>query len=250
MRYHIFIWVAILLAICGCAMVQPSSKPKESAVFQASADVHFLQKSWWYARFRIEWPEDAEPFWHTDLMIAHQVVAPVLKQYQDFINLWRFHRRAARDQTGHQFSFIFYAGPEIADQVYNCLELNSVLKLMRETGLIIEVIYNDFDGNTRSEISSTSDPHWSETIRNAWPYFIMGTSNMWLHMIGDISSQMADCLDTDTTTIEKLQMHYQKVNKTINMQWRNQGNHALLHHLNALFGYQPVVVNEKREMIF
>jgi hypothetical protein len=32
--------------------------------------------------------------------------------------------------------------------------------------------------------------------------------------------------------------------------WRGNAQHAWLHHLNALFGYQPVLIREQRLMRF
>lgn len=32
--------------------------------------------------------------------------------------------------------------------------------------------------------------------------------------------------------------------------WQNEGRHAFLHHLNALFGYEPILIIEKRPMRF
>ena len=58
---------------------------------------------WRHARFRLKWPEGEEPAWHWDLAIARDVVAPVLNAHGHRIRLWRFHRRAARDNAGHRF---------------------------------------------------------------------------------------------------------------------------------------------------
>ena len=38
----------------------------------------------------------------------------------------------------------------------------------------------------------------------------------------------------------ELLAHYRRVDTKLNSQWRDYGQHAYLHHLNAIFGYQPV----------
>jgi hypothetical protein len=39
---------------------------------------------------------------------------------------------------------------------------------------------------------------------------------------------------------DELLAHYRGVDEELNRQWRDFGQHAYLHHLSALFGYQPV----------
>jgi hypothetical protein len=40
------------------------------------------------------------------------------------------------------------------------------------------------------------------------------------------------------------------VDEVVEEMWRQEGSHAFLHHLNAIFGYEPVVVYERRLMNF
>ena len=89
---------------------------------------------WWYARFRMKWPENTEPSWHIDLLVAHKIIAPVLYGNMADISLWRFHRRAARDAEGHQFSVTFYSSPETADQIFSSLKADKFLKKIKAFG--------------------------------------------------------------------------------------------------------------------
>ena len=108
-------WIYRLLSICmagilalfvlaGCGAHAPVKTP---AAGSQITKIDGQAINWWYVRFRLVWPDEEEPDWSLDALIAHQIVAPVLEQYDDQIQLWRFHRRAARDSSGHQFSFIF-----------------------------------------------------------------------------------------------------------------------------------------------
>jgi len=102
-----------------------------------------VTKAWWYMRFRIKWPENSEPSWHIDLMLAHKILAPVLRGQQSCIDFWRFHRRAARDEEGHQLSLACYCTPDAAEQIYNSIKSDPFLKRIKRAGLIIQDIYDD-----------------------------------------------------------------------------------------------------------
>jgi hypothetical protein len=234
-----------ILAIAGCATtierkaVQTIEPPPAEIASSAG---------WWYARFRMQWPPEEEPSWHTDLLIAHKIVAPVLLQYKDRIRLWRFHRRAARDEVGHQFSFIFYASAETAYQVFDRLRSNALLTEMAYAGRVIEKMYDNPDRIAKPQIKDTSDPNWPSSIQKSWPYFIMGVSQMWLNLIAETVADMpaADAL----LSLDEYEEFYKEVNATITSLWENNGRHAYLHHLNALFGYKPVTFYEKRMLTF
>jgi hypothetical protein len=204
--------------------------------------------AWWYARFRVDWPEDADPAWHTDVLLAHRVVKPVLDQHRQDISLWRFHRRAARDGAGHQFSFIFFASPETATRVYSAISDHPTLQLARSSGRIIAVISDDTAIVSRPAIADTSDPAWSAPLRQAWPHYMMGASQTWL----DLISAMAYSEPNPEVlyTFAELDHHYAGINASITTLWQNEGRHAFLHHLNALFGYEPIVIIERRHMRF
>jgi hypothetical protein len=199
-------------------------------------------QGWWYARFRITWPENTEPSWHIDLLIADKIIAPVLSEHNEILTLWRFHRRAARDQEGHQFSFTFYASPSTAEQVFSDLKSSSLLKKMKHAGLIIKDIYDDTNRITASEISDTSDGNWAPVIKKSWPYFIMGVCQMWLTLVTEVADDLPDI--KQNAALSKLILRYRQINETVKSLWREQGSHALLHHLNAIFGYEPVLVRE------
>jgi hypothetical protein len=198
-------------------------------------------KGWWYARFRIKWPENSEPSWHTDLFLAHKIIAPVLKKYNHEISLWRFHRRAARDTEGHQFSLTFYSTPGTAKQIFNTLSSDKLLKKVKKAGLIQD-IYEDPEKNIAPNVLDTSDSHWSLPLRKTWPFFIMGVCQMWLSLIAEISDGIPK--KQKNSSPDKILGFYIQVNETMKLLWRDEGCHALLHHLNAIFGYEPLFVRE------
>ncbi len=206
-----------------------------------------VPKAWWYARFQINWPEVIEePAWSVDLLLAREIVAPVLVQFRNDIVLWRFHRRAGRDKAGHRFSFIFYSQPEVARKIYAALKANPLLNEMKEVGLIVDDSYDDTKEITRPGIESTSDRSWSLPLQKSWPYFIMGVSESWL----DLVSQLAAAAPDKPSGLEQMVEYYQEISLVADKTWAKEGGHAYLHHLNAIFGYVPVDLRKKGQMRF
>ena len=206
------------------------------------------QTGWWSASFRINWPPDTEASWHLDLLVAHQIILPVLQQHPTDIALWRFHRRAARDDAGHRFSFIFYAPQSSAYTIFEKLIDDPLLNQMRFSGLIVEERYDDPNYVTKPNIEDTSDSHWSPVVQKNWPYYIMGVSQMWINMITSVAGELPDL--NQYSSITEVEEFYQRVNTRLTEIWQREGRHAYLHHLNALFGYKPLIYYEKRYLIF
>jgi hypothetical protein len=204
--------------------------------------------AWWYARFRIEWPPDLEPAWHTDLLIAHRVVKPAIERHWRDIPLWRFHRRAARDEAGHQFSFIFFAPADAARRIYAELSAHPLLGQAAAAGRSIGLACDDPATVSRPGVDGTSDPAWSGPLRQAWPFYMLGASRMWLELISAVVAD--DDGSTPQPSYDELDSRYAEANSAITGLWQTEGRHAFLHHLNALFGYEPITIIERRQMRF
>jgi len=200
------------------------------------------EKGWWYARFRMRWPEKTEPAWHIDPLIAHKIIAPLINSYANDIAFWRFHRRAARDAEGHQFSFTFYASQEIAKRIFQALQSNILLKKLKKAAIISSDVYDDTRSISVPNIEDTSDGNWKAPIRKSWPFFIMGVCQMWLSLIDEVAESISQ--KQTPSSPKKVLSFYEQVNQGIKILWQEQGCHSLLHHLNAIFGYEPVLVRE------
>ena len=204
--------------------------------------------SWWYARFRMNWPPDTDPIWYMDLYLAHQVIMPLLQAHQKDLHLWRFHRRAARDGAGRQFSFIFYASSRTARSIFQTLQSDPMIVNMKFAGVIDDIVYDDPTKLTRPNIEDTSDKNWPVSIQKTWPYYIMGVSQMWLNLIAQLAD--VNMKSGSPSSIKEIETFYRQVNDTMTDLWQNQGRHAFMHHLNALFEYKPLIYWEKRQMTF
>ncbi len=229
-----------LIAVCTILSSCSTTTGQQQQILSEQPKTLSTNKNWWYARFLINWPEDKSPNWHIDVLLADKVIRPVLLQNRAQIKLWRFHRRAGR-KWGHIFSFIFYAEPKVAKRIYQDIGENTVLFELLDDGVVERYTTEDLTNLKRPNIEDTSDKHWNKIIQKSWPYYIMGVSEMWLDMI--------DLLVTfNNEKQEPLQEHYLHIHEAITKLWENEGGHAFLHHLNALFAYQPVAITERRLM--
>ncbi len=237
--------IALVLVIAGCSSLQrvrpQPIKPLKPAALPAG-------DGWWYARFRLNWPADTEPVWYLDLFIAHQVISPLLKQHRNEILLWRFHRRAARDTGGRQFSFIFYSTAATAAKIFAAIDADGQIKALKAAGAIDRVICDRPTDITRPNIEDTSDRSWPPAIQKSWPYYIMGASQMWLNLIAETAAR--DLPDPPPSSLPAIEAFYQKVDQTVTDLWQQQGRHAFMNNLNELFGYKPLIYWQKQYMKF
>jgi hypothetical protein len=237
--------ILFIMVIAGCAT---TGSAKLTETIAPPPQEIAAAVGWWFAQFRLRWPAEEQVSWHLDLLIAHKIVAPVLAQYKDAIRLWRFHRRAVRDDAGHQFSFIFYASAKAAYQVFDMLRANEMLSEMKSAGMIIEDRYDNTDRISRPHIEDTSDASWPPAIQKNWPYFIMGASRMWLNLISETLAGMPN--SDRPLPIEENVERYKNANAAISELWQKEGQHAFLHHLSALFGYRAIIFYDRRMLKF
>lgn len=237
--------VLLITAVWGCA----STGVTPSAVSVPAKEAERASPGgWWYARYVMNWPEGKDPSWSLDLLLAHRVVSPVLDRYRGDILLWRFHRRAARDPAGHQFSFIFHSSPEAARRVFAALQADATLGKLKERGVLVRDSYDDTSTISRPNLDDTSDRHWPPAIQKSWPYYIQGVSEMWLNLIVQMAGESSS--EKGSAGLDDLLRSYEQLNAAIGRLWREEGQHAFLHHLNAIFGYESLMIREKRLMGF
>jgi hypothetical protein len=243
--YSLVALALVIVVMVGCASVGPIAVPD---LEPKREEVKSAESGWWHTRFVMKWLEDEEPSWHMDLLLAREIVSPVLYQHKKDIVLWRFHRRAVRDEIGHQFSFIFYSSPETAREIYYGIKSHPRLEALKSAGIVQKDSYDDTTRLSEPNIEDTSDLDWSSPIKKSWPYYMMGVSQMWLHLIAEIAGEASR--ETKPSSVGGIEAFYQQVNASLQTAWREEGGHAFLHHLNALFEYNPVIIYEKRRMTF
>lgn len=65
----------------------------------------------------------------------------------------------------------------------------------------------------------------------------MGASALWLGLIDQLAASYPQAINT---SLEQLLTRYKEIDQQISIIWKDQGQHAFLHHLNALFAYEPL----------
>jgi hypothetical protein len=233
-----FFWLGGCAALPQPAVGTPD--PDGAAVIDGSASAPDGALYWWYVRFRMAWPEGEDAPWYPDLWLADRVLGPVLEEEADAIALWRFHRRAARDGAGRQFSFIFRASSETAARVNGQIRADAVVRWMQADGLLEAVVFDDPARPSRPGIGDASDPAWTPALQRAWPHFIMGVSRLWLELIRE--------LDQSGEWPQEPAVRFAAISDAVDAHWRDEGGHALLHHLNAVFGYREIQIL-RRELL-
>ncbi len=226
--------------MCGCSA---SNKPvQDVSVHNVPPSYKVLDNTyWWRCKFKNVWPANVGPDLVIDLLLAHAVVSPVLVRHIDDVPYWRFHRRAARDQAGQQFSLIFYSKPEVASAVFAEIHESEILKRAISANLVEKVITDNPDHPNFSAIEATSDTHWSLDLQKNWPAFIMGVSSLWLGLINESFQDSPENVADIHWLLEK----YREVDVKIAEIWRTEGQHALLHHMNAVLGYKPLIIRKE-----
>jgi hypothetical protein len=240
-KLAMFMLSVCLLGLTSCAsMVQgpkPAAPPPSGYSPQAAERTGF----WWACRFKVFWPPDEDPDLTVDLLLAHSVVRPVLRKYESKLIYWRFHRRAAHDKTGHQFSLLFYSDPHTAAEIFGELRSSKPLNDAMEAKIVESITTDDPASPVRPRVEDYSDPSWSPTLQRNWPSFIMGVSALWLGLIDEAMAEAPPCGADIRASLGR----YREADAKVSAIWNKEGQHAFLHHLSAVFGYKPMLIRKE-----
>jgi len=200
-------------------------------------------KIWHKYYFRMNWPDNENPKWWLDLFVVDNLFREILSIHRDKIDLWRFHRRAKKDNAGHELTLYCYMTKEDSVLINDYIQKSRTLKILKNNEYLREYFYEENGKN----IDDSSEKNWSFEIQKSWPYFIEGVSEMLLEMINVIRVPVAVSLGLhppfeEPNDIERL---YIKVNERLTILWQNEGSYAFFHHINALFGYVPLLAQPR-----
>lgn len=231
--------LALLLSLSACTRVVTIRAPANDLP-PVSMTVAGDEDVWWRIAIIMRWDPEQTPDWHLDTLLADQVYAPALSDAGSAISLWRFHRRAADDETGHRFSLLAYTNAVSADILYRQIREASVLQWLESDGRITSVTMSKVEHPGLPPVARSSDPAWPAEIQASWPWFIMGVSQTWLSLIREVAAEQPLAEPSPTMLVD----YYRGVDERVTALWRDYGQHVYLHHLNALFGYQLLIIQE------
>lgn len=221
--------------LAGCTTAPPTEPARGAAVF-GNAGLEDGRYRWHTVCFRLPFDADGRPVWATDLVLADRVVAPALQAHAGEIPLWRFHRRAAHDAAGHQFSALVYTTRATFADLRQRIEAAPAVATLHAAGRLARIVFDCRAAQRLPDVAATSDPSWDPALQRAWPHFIMGVSASWLTLI----QQLAGEIPPQTTDLTRA---YAAIETRITEIWGAQGQHAFLHHLNGVYGYKPVLID-------
>lgn len=229
----------LLLALSACTRIDLARTPPEDLPTAALAATD-RDDGWWSVAFHVAWDREKSPDWALDTLLADQVCAPALAALRPRIGLWRFHRRAAHDDAGHRFSVLVYTDETTAASLYGRVLSNPMVLWLEDEGHVDGVSLERVAAAGPPAIAESSDANWPTEIQASWPWYIMGVSQTWLALVHQVKAERpVGDLSGDT-----LLDYYREVNDRVTALWRDYGQHVYLHHLNALFGYAPLVIRE------
>jgi hypothetical protein len=61
-----------------------------------------------------------------------------------------------------------------------------------------------------------------------------------------VQEYVAEAANQPQESLQQTMDLYKQVEQKVRDTWTHEGGHALLHHLNALFGYEEIVIYERR----
>lgn len=192
---------------------------------------------WHKFSFRFEFP----PIWWIDICLIDTAFREIIDTYQSDIPIWRFHRRAAQDESGHQISLLLYMDEGRFSAVNDALLNHWSVKILKRTGILKECLPQEELG---AEIEATSDRNWPSPLRRAWPFYIMGSCVMFLSLVRELTDTRF--IPSETSEIDELRKHYEEINDRLRAVWQSQGSHAFFHHLNSVFGYELLVAQPRQ----
>ena len=231
MRILLFLMVACCLVSLSC------SNGRRSPIFVGTPVAHNVvteRHCWRALRIQLEWKRGTEADGTAHLLLADQVVRPVLESKSGEVLLWRVHRRAKRDESGNQFSVLLFGEPNRVAHILKRIQEHPLVQRMQRQGLIVGI--REELGRS-GELSAMSDPSWPKELQLAWPSFAMGASQVWLELL---NQHTGDSRPSQAEELEELLRYYEGVEDKLTENWREFGKHAFLHHLSAIFGYEKL----------
>lgn len=184
------------------------------------------------------------PCWWIDLFLLDTVVRDFLSRNRTTINLWRFHRRFNTDEAGHQFSFILYTTREVSETIESFVSGHEAIAVLQQAKLLRARVQR----NDGSEIEATCDKSWPLSLQQAWPYYIMGVSQMVLDLVDRLRTFPRPAFNG--LSVKNYEDYYTNLMAELTNVWKNWGSHAFFHHMNAIFGYERLIARPREFSAF
>lgn len=195
---------------------------------------------WYGFNFRITRPENEEPRTWIDIFIIDKIIREVICKKKVDIQLWRIHRRWKNDGSGHEFTLDCFTKEQTANSIEKLIRESEPFKILQENSLLADDLNKVPNGKNIHDIADDeSTIAWPEELKRSWPYYINGCCKMFLDLIELLRN--SSHTDVEEKGISKLESFYTEINNRLIKVWQEHGSHAFFHHINAIFGYEPLL---------
>jgi hypothetical protein len=92
--------------------------------------------------------------------------------------------------VGHVFSLLVSLRDADYTELHGVLEASPLLARPRTAGDVIASNAACRPGQSRAEVSATSDPARDPVLQRAWPHFFMGVSASWLALVQEFAADI------------------------------------------------------------
>ncbi len=196
---------------------------------------------WHSFNFQVLWPEGQAPKWWVDILILDGIVRPVLAQRGPSVGLWRIHRRAFRDAHGHELTFDCLTARDIAGTIDADIRENKAFHFLRANRLLEKYSMRVAGPG----VDAICDKTWPTELQAAWPSYINGVCVALLRLTEALKASYDTFPDINASQVDvaPIERSYQELDRQLAQIWQDYGHRAVLHHVNAIFAYQPVMAH-------
>lgn len=194
---------------------------------------------WYEFNFRINWPDNENPKVWVDIFIIDSIVRDIICQKKSEIALWRIHRRWSRDERGHEVTLSCFTKDETASSIESLIRGGHSFKTLKVNRLLKDLKKAEGGPNIHDIADDISTRNWPMELKKSWPYYIQGCSKLFLYLIEFLKGSIQ--ADFNEKDISKIESFYTELNNRINEIWQKHGSRAFFHHINAIFGYVPLL---------
>ena len=199
---------------------------------------------WYEFNFKMNWTQNQEPKTWIDIFIVDEIIQDVVSKNKSVIELWRIHRRWSNDPTGHQLILSCFTQEQNANSIKRYIIGSRPFKFLQENNLLAEELETAAGGESIRDIADDkSTRNWPEELKNSWPYYISSCSEMFLCLIDSLKGGAKS--DIDGKDVSEIESYYTGINNRLMNIWQGHGSHAFFHHINAIFGYQPLMAKPR-----
>lgn len=210
-----------------------------------------LQLQWHAVSFKIRMLNDSHEYKTINQadsplhsLIANEILGPIIERLEEDIVVYRFHRTFNQAEKSHPFRLKLYGPLSLGSAVGEYIQRHGLYQEVKALGLL-ELMENEDIAcqavNGETQMKDDNDSSWPDEIKEVWPCYIHGVSRAWLGLVRLFADKEKEKVP-HVTFKQKIDL-YTKVNGLVAERWISCGCPAMLHHLNAVFGYKHIQVN-------